>query len=156
QPLVIDPILVYSTYFGGSGDDRALAVAVDDQGAAYITGSTLSLDLATTSGAVAPTSFSSEIFKTSNSAQSWNGAGTGLPEASFAALVVDPSNPNILYGGTESNNGFGAQGLFKSTNGGASWTAIDGGLPSGPSVSSLVIDPSNPSTLYVALGSFLF
>ena len=132
QPLIIDPILVYSTYFGGSGDDQAFAVAVDDQGAAYFTGSTLSLDLATTAGANAQSSFISEIFKSTNSAASWNGAGVGLPDASFSALVVDPTNPNIVYGGTDNNNSFSAQGLFKSTNGGASWTAIDNGLAHRP------------------------
>ena len=156
QPLIIDPILVYSTYFGGSGNDQALAVAVDDQGAAYITGSTLSLDLATTAGAAAPSSFISEVFKSTNSAASWSGAGVGLPDASFSALVVDPTNPNIVYGGTDGNNGFSAQGLFKSTDGGASWTPIDNGLPTGQVVGSLVIDPSHPSTLYAALGAFLF
>jgi hypothetical protein len=36
--------LQYSTYLGGTGDDRALAIAVDSTGAAYITGSTTSPD----------------------------------------------------------------------------------------------------------------
>ena len=156
QPLIIDPILDYSTYFGGTGNDQALAVAVDDQGAAYITGSTLSLDLATTAGAAAPSSFISEVFKTQNSAASWSGAGAGLPDASFSTLVVDPTNPNIVYGGTDGNNNLSAQGLFKSIDGGASWTPIDNGLPTGQVVGSLVIDPSHPSTLYAAMGAFLF
>lgn len=39
KPLVIDPVLVYSSYLGGSGDgDLAMGVAVDSQGCAYITG----------------------------------------------------------------------------------------------------------------------
>jgi hypothetical protein len=45
RTLVIDPQLVYSSYFGGSGDDRATSVAVDAAGNAYVTGSTLSADL---------------------------------------------------------------------------------------------------------------
>ena len=113
HPLIIDPILVYSTYFGGSGDDQALAVAVDDSGAAYFTGSTLSLDLATTAGAAAPSSFISEVFKTTNSGASWSGAGVGLPDASFSTLVVDPTNPSIVYGGTDGNNGFSPTGAFQ-------------------------------------------
>jgi hypothetical protein len=46
-PLVIDPILSYSTYFGGSADDIAWAVAVDTNGFVYVAGQTLSAQLAT-------------------------------------------------------------------------------------------------------------
>jgi hypothetical protein len=42
RPLVIDPILSYSTFLGGSGDDSAIAVAVDGDGNAYVTGITTS------------------------------------------------------------------------------------------------------------------
>ncbi len=44
RPLVIDPVLAYSTFLGGIGADRATAVAVDSAGNAYITGSTTSPD----------------------------------------------------------------------------------------------------------------
>ena len=40
RPLVIDPVLVYSTYLGGSGDDQGHGIAVDAAGNAYVTGST--------------------------------------------------------------------------------------------------------------------
>ena len=42
--LVIDPVLVYSTYFGGSGIDPPAAVAVDAEGNTYLTGTTYSSD----------------------------------------------------------------------------------------------------------------
>jgi hypothetical protein len=40
QPLTIDPVLVYSTYVGGSGSDSAWAIAVDSSGCAYVAGET--------------------------------------------------------------------------------------------------------------------
>src|SRR5581483_81207 len=43
---------VYSTYLGGSGRDVAMGVAVDAEGAAYITGFTYSPDLPITNGAM--------------------------------------------------------------------------------------------------------
>jgi hypothetical protein len=48
---VIDPVLAYSTYLGGSSDDAGVGIAVDAAGSAYVTGDTLSADFPTTPGA---------------------------------------------------------------------------------------------------------
>jgi len=42
KPLVIDPVLTYGTFLGGTLDDRGFAIAVDDAGNAYIAGDTVS------------------------------------------------------------------------------------------------------------------
>jgi Beta-propeller repeat len=47
RPLVIDPVLGYSTYLGGTASDVAQGVAVDAAGNAYISGLTSSLDFPT-------------------------------------------------------------------------------------------------------------
>ncbi len=51
KPLVIDPVLSYSTYLGGNGIDQAFGIAVDAQGSAYVTGTTFSIGFPTTPGA---------------------------------------------------------------------------------------------------------
>ena len=43
-PLIIDPVLVYSTYLGTNDFESGEAIAVDAQGCAYVTGFTVSLD----------------------------------------------------------------------------------------------------------------
>ena len=47
QRLVIDPVLVYSTYLGGSGNDFGNGIAVDSAGDAYVTGYNGSLNFPT-------------------------------------------------------------------------------------------------------------
>ena len=156
-PLVIDPILVYSTYFGGSGNDQGLAVAVDNQGAAYITGSTLSSDLATTASSVAPSTFVSTMFKSTDAGASFVGAGVGLPDALYSSIVVDPKNSNVVYasGEADTNLSPNPQGIFKSTDGGKSWTKIDNGLTS-LDVTQVAIDPVHSNNVYAIAGSFMF
>jgi hypothetical protein len=47
KPLVIDPVLDYSTYLGGSDGDYCEDIAVDTAGNAYLTGLTGSTDFPT-------------------------------------------------------------------------------------------------------------
>jgi hypothetical protein len=44
RPLVIDPVLVYSTFLGGSDGDSGFSIDVDARGYAYVTGYTTSND----------------------------------------------------------------------------------------------------------------
>jgi Dockerin type I domain/Beta-propeller repeat len=46
-PVVIDPVLIYSTYLGGSGVEAGWGIAVDTSGCAYVTGRTSSTDFPT-------------------------------------------------------------------------------------------------------------
>ncbi len=62
-------------------------------------------------------------------------------------IATDPANPNTLY------MGGACHGVYKSTNDGESWSAINQGLPFPGSgsctvICSLVVDPSRTSTIY--------
>lgn len=63
----------------------------------------------------------------------------------FDAIAFHPTNPNIIFAGATSG------GIFKTTNGGTSWTALSGYLPS-LAVAALVVHPSNPNIIYAFSG----
>ena len=78
---------------------------------------------------------------------------TALPLPGGAIdLVIDPSHPATLYAA--------AYGLrrpvFKSGDGGATWTNSSVGLPRAVAIAALAIDPSAPSTLYASTNQGLF
>jgi photosystem II stability/assembly factor-like uncharacterized protein len=72
----------------------------------------------------------------------WTGHGPG--GGMIQALAIDPKNSGTLYVSA------GTSGVYKSTDGGASWSAANSGLPG--SVYGLLIDPKNTGTIYARTG----
>lgn len=93
----------------------------------------------------------SGVFKSANDGASWAPLA-GLPfDSPVSALAVDPTTSATVFAGFAA----GAQGnLFKSADGGGTWTRADAGLASG--VLALAIDPRTPATLYAGTGTGVF
>lgn len=86
---------------------------------------------------------------------------SATPRAGFvSSLAFDPTDANIAYATYSSfNSGPDVGHVWKSTNGGATWTNIDGSGPTGiPDIPahSIVVDPADTNRLYVGtdLGVF--
>jgi hypothetical protein len=94
-PLVIDPVLVYSTYLGGSGTDEARDIAVDSSGNAYICGDTLSPNFPTANAF--DTTFGSGQFGGQRDAfvTKLNAAGTALVYSTYLGGSGNVAQPNI-------------------------------------------------------------
>ncbi len=65
------------------------------------------------------------------------------------ALAINPQTPDTLYAGTSG-------GVFKSTDGGTSWTARNTGLNYSGTVLALAINPQSPETLYAGTSGGVF
>ena len=108
QPLVIDPVLGYSTYHGGSGSDEGSGIAVDGSGNAYVTGGTKSTDFPT-ANALQPT-FGGDrdvvVMKLSADGASlvYSTYLGGSGEDEGARIAVDESGSAYLTGVTDSMN----------------------------------------------------
>jgi hypothetical protein len=82
--------LTYSTYFGGSGADDALAIAVDSGGEAYITGNTTSSDLPTANPAQKSNAGGNDVF-----VSKLNSTGTALVFSTYYGGSLDETGTGI-------------------------------------------------------------
>ena len=90
KPVVIDPVLLYSTYLGGSSSDVGVAIAVDGAGQAYVTGSTTSTNFPTANPVQATNAGSTDAFVTK-----LNAAGTSLLYSTYLGGSSGPSAATI-------------------------------------------------------------
>jgi hypothetical protein len=129
QPLIIDPVLSYSTYLGGAGEDDGYGIAVDAAGNAYLTGNTGSTNFPTTADAV-QTSFggNADAF-----VAKLNPTGTALVYSTYLGgsggdfsygIAVDGSGNAYVTGQTNSANFPTTSGAFQRTYGGGNTDAF--------------------------------
>jgi hypothetical protein len=107
QPLIIDPVLVYSTYLGGNGISQATGIAVDNTGSTYVVGYTNSSNFPlTTLGSLSKNAYHVFVAKI-------DPAGANLIYADYiggngedygAGLVLDSADEVYLTGSTSSSN----------------------------------------------------
>jgi photosystem II stability/assembly factor-like uncharacterized protein len=109
-----------------------------------------------------------KLFKTSDGGLTWNAIDTGmrgLISGGVGAFAVDPSDSQVLYLGkavtfiapsdvSSSNNVNVDFGVFKSVNGGESWSPVNSGLTDGY-ITSIIIDQRNSQIIYAGTGSGL-
>ena len=134
RPLIIDPVLVYSTYLGGSGangnGDQGNGIAVDSSGSAYVVGTTYSTNFPVTAGAFQSTNnaqqagHGSTVFVTK-----LNPGGTALVYSTYLGgsgsasggdfgygIALDSANNAYITGATNSKDFPVTCGAFQSWN----------------------------------------
>ena len=98
----------------------------------------------------------SGVHKSVDGGYHWAETGAGLPEAraggrpeEVQALVVDPSDPNVLYAS------FPMRGIYRSVDGAASWQEFNQGLPitmaRAVGAAKIAADPENPKSLFLVV-----
>lgn len=125
-PLIIDPILEFSTFLGGTGWDEAFSIAVDKSGNTYVTGHTFSADIPTTIGAF-DRSFNSycyewcfpDVFVAKlNYSGSWLEYSTyigGVDADAATSIAVDSLGNTYIAGQTYSGNFPTTTGAFNTS-----------------------------------------
>jgi hypothetical protein len=117
--LVIDPVLSYSTYLGGSRGELGNAIAVDSSGSAYVVGYTLSMDFPTANPFQASLKGLTNVF-----VSKLNATGTGLVYSTYLGgsdvdtgwgIAVD-STGNAYVGGITGSTDFPTVNPFQANN----------------------------------------
>lgn len=83
-----------------------------------------------------------QMRRSSDGGKTWKPVGEGLPERSIRLLAIPRERPSTVYAAM----GFGE--LFKTEDGGATWTELDLGLTGTDDLFSLDLDPHDPETLF--------
>lgn len=101
------------------------------------------------------------IYRTTDGGKNWELVLHVNDNTGTSDLVMDPSNPRILFAGMWEfelrtwvrNSGGPGSGVFKSVDGGSTWQRLEGhGLPKGPvGKIALAMTPANPDRVYAQI-----
>ncbi len=88
-----------------------------------------------------------DVFKSTNQGSSWTKI-SNWNGSTLRSIAVAPSNSNYIYTATSYT-------LYRTTNGGTSWSDITGSLPTGSaSITWISVKDNDPNTIWVSLGQF--
>jgi photosystem II stability/assembly factor-like uncharacterized protein len=91
-----------------------------------------------------------KVWRSTDAGTNWVDITAGLPVRWVTRVTADPANAAVVY---VTLSGFSldeyAAHVYRSTNSGGSWTAIDGNLPDIPA-NDILVDPSDTNRLYLA------
>ncbi len=94
------------------------------------------------------------VWKTTDAGRTWKPIFDEQETGSIGAVVVAPSDPNVIYVG--SGEGLArpdlsvGDGVFKSTDAGKTWTHLPG-LRDAQQIPNIAVDPKNANRLFVAV-----
>jgi hypothetical protein len=98
------------------------------------------------------------VLKSTDGGATWTLLGQDVFDRhTIAQIVVSPVDPDTVYvamAGAGVNGVSGNGGVWKSTDGGLTWTDTTAAISTNAPFSDVEIDPTGPQTLYAAAGSF--
>jgi photosystem II stability/assembly factor-like uncharacterized protein len=99
-------------------------------------------------------SASGGLWKTTDAGFTWTTTTDELPSLGVTDIVIDPTNPSIMYIGTGDGDAGDtySTGVLKSTDGGETWntTGLNWSTAQTRRISRLLMHPNNPSVLFAA------
>ncbi len=95
------------------------------------------------------------IYKSVDGGEHWSLSNAGITAPDTRALLVDPTDPSIVYAAGGGFDDANPGGVYKSRDAGASWQSISVGLPAS-SATALALDPVDPRVLHAGTTSGVY
>lgn len=97
------------------------------------------------------------IWKTSDAGSTWINLSADIPSLGVSSILVNPTNPDIIYIGTGDRDAADAPGIgvYKSTNGGITWTPSNTGMGE-KTVGKMIMHPSDPNIILAATSGGIY
>ncbi|MGQ0648237.1 MAG: WD40/YVTN/BNR-like repeat-containing protein [Gemmatimonadaceae bacterium] len=97
-------------------------------------------------------SYGDGVYKSTDQGRTWKNVGLAASRQ-ISAVRVHPQNPDLVYVAAQGDRWKGTpdRGVYRSTDGGKSWTQVLKGENSTSGPSDLSMDPTNPRILYAAM-----
>lgn len=98
------------------------------------------------------------LFISTDAGANWSvSAGTDALSIKNASICIDYTNDQIMYLGGGDPNYYGSgSGIYKSTNGGTTFTQLTGGLPTGRIVLEILMHPTDNNTIVAATSGGIY
>jgi len=98
------------------------------------------------------------VWKTTNNGTTWEPIFDGQSNGSIGDIALSPSQPNVVWVGTgdafASRSSYAGDGIYKSTDAGKTWKNM--GLRDSHHIARIVVHPTDPNTVYVAVLGHLY
>lgn len=95
------------------------------------------------------------VWRTTNGGTSWTPLTDHMPTTAIGALALDPADENIIYAGTGegnfANHSRYGLGIYKSTDGGDTWTHLAQSTFGGRCFSRILVSPADSQRLFAAV-----
>ena len=100
-------------------------------------------------------SASGGLWKTTTNGNDWTSSTQDLPSLGVSSILIDHSNPSVMYIGTGDRDAGDASGVgvYRSTDGGSSWEPWNAGI-SNHTVGRLLMHPSNHLIIFAATNGY--
>ncbi len=130
-------------YFG-TGSIGAIAVAPSDANVIYV---------GTGEHAIRgqSSSYGDGVYRSTDAGRTWTRRGLEATRQ-ISKIYVHPTDPELLYVAAQGDRwkGTSERGVYRSRDGGATWTQLLKGMNATSGASDLAMDPTNPRILYAA------